>query len=268
MDRISIFDIERRIDPIKEYFRIYTYMSRTGIAMSNEYKSLFSWVDDCFIDWKYRNRALSISDYLSDLGIDLKKPKSDIEALYGIELLYNLVIWIPEYALKQLFVYDDQYEELMKVCAYVRENVKSTLEGLNMKAEKISCNRFIFCKRDADVDSVLENAPELAENLLGYLDFRRKNDIEFKRIVLRSLADYLEGKRDSLNKLGYKSICDSVFFAYNSFNIRHNNEKQVTFQSEKELIQMYDKVFKASLHLIRSNEVAVIKNDINQYKPH
>ena len=73
--------------------------------MYNEYKSLFSWIDDCFINWKYRDRALSIFDYLLDLGIGFQRAKPDLEALYGIKLLYNLVIWIPEYAFKPLFKY-------------------------------------------------------------------------------------------------------------------------------------------------------------------
>ena len=264
---ISIFDVERRVNPIEEYLRLLKYICNTRIRTVSVCMSFYSYIDKHFIEWKFRDRALSIEDYLKILKIDMYRPYTDVNALCGIELFYNLSIWIKEYAINNGEAGYDVYNDIIKVSTHVRENVKSILEGLNMKDVKQEKYKYIFCKRDEDVDSVLEYVPDISSYLLGYLDFRRQKDILYKQGALKCIADYLEPRRNAIQNSNYKGLCDTVFFAFNNFRIRHDNNKQIRFNTDEEMIAAYDKTFKLALHLIRAEMAIELKNEIDKYKP-
>lgn len=48
-------------------------------------------------------------------------------------------------------------------------------------------------------------------------------------------------------------------------DIRHNNESQINLNNS-ELKEVYDKIFRIGIHLIRDLNVREIKKEIDQYK--
>ena len=283
--RKSIFELERRTNLKEESDVILEYLRKNKVRDSPFSGSLFNILNQNIKMWKYRGTAFNIEDYLKQINVRLSDQVmpyedeiSDIEILYFFELLLNLIrqtfTLIPSMSFdlflegvvspdKQIYTYEeDSYLFHIKL---VLENVVHTLEQINMTAVKVK-DRIIISKRNPDVDSVLEIEPSLSEVLLEYLDFRNAHDIEFKRMALKQIADYLEPRRKSYKGTNEDKLCNSLFFAFNNFHIRHNDDNQIPFSSETTLEVMYDKIFIASLHLIRGLSVRDIKNEIDKYK--
>ena len=280
--RKSIFELERRVNLQEEYGNIIEYLQKNRVCDGLFSGTLYSILDHSVRTWRYRGTAFSIETYLKQ--IDVRRPEQvlpfeedvrDDEVLCVFELLLNLIkhsfsfmeLLNFDMFFAQVSSQDNMYDEgsYLFHLKFVLGNIIYILEKINMKAV-VTDDKIIIIKRNPDVDSVLEMAPSLSNNLLGYLDFRNAHDIEYKRRVLKEIADYLEPKRKSYNGSTYKNLADCLFFAYNKFFIRHNNTDQISFNSETDLEKMYDKIFTASLHLIRGEKVGDIINEINLYK--
>ena len=58
---------------------------------------------------------------------------------------------------------------------------------------------------------------------------------------------------------------EKLFYMYNKFNIRHNNEEQMlTGLSNQEIESWYDKVYTLSLFIILGKDVAQILTDFSK----
>lgn len=267
--RKNIFDIERRVDLKEEYKNLTEYMLVNKVENVYINISFYNFLDQYFEEWPYRGTAFNITQYIKQInriGPFEYNFMSDTDILNCIELFVNLMKWLSERI--NTYQYNtDRGFKLSELISRLNENIERLLESINMNAVEYD-DKTIICKRDADVDSVLEIVPDLSEQLLGYLDFRNEKDIGYKRITLKLIADYLEPKVDEFKGTEYSSLYTSVMFGFNNFQIRHNNNKQIGFPTEDIQIDIYDKLFKSSLHLIRSQKVDEYKREIDSYKPH
>ena len=62
-----------------------------------------------------------------------------------------------------------------------------------------------------------------------------------------------------------KSLYDTFAFSVNNMDIRHNNESQINLNNS-ECKEVYNKIFRIGIHLIRDLNVREIKKEIDQYK--
>ena len=283
-DRNSIFELERRIPFTQDfiYFLVDLKSSKLHSVSYLSYKSIIPLLDDVITEWPWRKGSINIEHFAQKFGfyqeaifepifhdhpIPDEAEYDDQLSLYLLELIINLLFWIPNY-LEQIGVIapGDNITKgrVLAELKYFFDNIKDLLDGMNLQLKTITedeANRYILVKRDADVDSVLEIVPELADSLLSYNDFRNRKNLKAKKAILIELAGYLEPIRKTFVDTPYYELADTCFFAFNNLNIRHNNAKQIPL-SDGEQLEIYDKVFLMTLQLIRVSKVKDYKSDI------
>ena len=292
----NIFTTERRIDIVKECGRImdlckeskfiypikhvsfdmYDYIGNEEFYYDEYFEdntySLIAIFDYAILHWNYRITAASFSQYLSDIGaIDFFLNKNaESKAMLTLATIVNLISWSDKFIeilfadLPDSIIHTTQvlYRKSIKV---INENITTVLEQINYKISDYGEDRKIFTKRDEDVDSVLGIDIKLDQYLLGYLDIQNQNNIQFKKHALKAIADYLEPHTQKFNGTTMKSLYDTFAFSVNNMDIRHNNESQINLNNS-ERKEVYDKIFRIGIHLIRDLNVREIKKEIDQYK--
>lgn len=272
----TIFDLERRMDPFEEIEDIQIHLENTQVACkSYESLTVMALINRAIQTWPYREGDSTISAYLDKRGIkfDLKSDEgvSIDDVYYTLELYLNLLYWAPEYDRNRVTLteFDFGGTSLRESLQQYIEDIVYFFEQCNMTVRKRKGKKdfpqYVVTKRDAAVDATIEQAPEISEILLSYLDIRNAKDEEFKKKAIRDIADYLEPKRKYYNGTAYKGLCESLFYAFNTFDIRHNNEKQKKLRKPQRM-ELYDKLFQMSLHLIQSEQIKEYKDQIDGYK--
>lgn len=263
INRNSIFDLERRVD-LHSAFRDVIENLNSTIVHPYLYKvnTLFKCLDEGIRKWPYRRAANSISAYSHSNGFSFSG-RTEGEMIYCFELLVNLIKWVSSCEFEYISnrrTTRGIHSDLIDECQRCYENIEYLVEQFNMiiRKKNIINNfpQYVISKRDVDVDAVLETVPELSEVLLSYLDIRNQNDIEAKRMILKQIADFLEPNK--LNKVysgtSYNTLCDDLFYIFNSYNIRHNNDEQIKLTNQ-DYMNLFDRTFKAAIHLLQKNSV-------------
>lgn len=272
----SIFDLEKRTDLKKECIKIEKYLNKPQFSIlnySHQSHSFWYMVNSFFEFWPYRYTATDITEFfeLYELPFEVEK-MNDEQCLYYLQLIFDILMWLDDIQLS--YNYDSvEYElhELKRInndrFLTIIKNIILIAELSNYKIEKIK-KHYTFIKRDADVDSILpiiENEDDLRLSLLEYNDFRIKNQIGEKRIILKKIGDYLEPLRTEFNTYN-KSLTDDVFFILNRFFIRHNNDNNIQFDTDEEYILWYDNLFKMIIQLIRTKKIVQIQSELKEFK--
>lgn len=270
----SIFELERRVDISEKISDIEFQLRDNKITCKDHHsRTIMSLINQAMQTWPYREGNSGISSYLDKKGIqfDSDEHRTIDDIYYTLELYLNLLYWAPEHERRRSVTIEFEFsgqtlEENLK--QYI-ENIEFVLEQCNLAVRKRTADKrfpqYVITKRDADVDATIEVAPEISEILLSYLDIRNSKDIAFKKKAIRDIADYLEPKRKEYSSTSYSSLCDSLFYGFNSFGIRHNNKNQQKLPKAK-FIDLCDKLFYMSLHLIQSDRVKLLKAEIDSYK--
>ena len=267
INRKSIFDIERRINLQEEHIKLVEHMNVSTVLSDFGFKtSFYYYINESVKTWKHRGSAFNIKQYVDAItycDAESLEDYTDEETICCLELYLNLIIFAVKGLNTSGWTTNDRIT-FNSIAKRIIENIDYVLEHVNMRYYEQE-DRVIICKRDCDVDSVLEINPEISDVLLEYLDFRNSEDISFKKEALIQIANYIEPKRAKFSQLNNK-LCDTLFYAFNSFGIRHNNEKQIVFESKEKQMKTYDKIFKMALHLLRSDEVKEYTKEIELYK--
>ena len=285
----SIFDLEVRIPFSKDLLYLLIDLKSSRISTVSTFTdNILKLLDDVITKWPYRKGAINIEHFAEKLGFkqddlfsllfrDKAVPKSfsidEQKALYLLEVIINLLHYIPYYLIDVgiLDSYDHHTISQLNIeLEHYYENIDSLLEGINLKVvEKHQDSlptQYRLVKRDADVDSVVNVVPELADLLLSYIDIRNIHNLNNKKSILLGIADYLEPQRSKFKGTNYQSLCNAVFFSFNKLHIRHNDKGQIDLPSE-ELEEAYDKTFYMALHLIRSTIINDFQQDIEGLMP-
>ena len=121
--------------------------------------------------------------------------------------------------------------------------------------------------------------PETASQILHYNHRQLAGNITAKRVLLKNLADYLEGRKDELKSVNMQLFTD-INSALNNLSIRHNNldprnpnryKEKLAQMSQEELEKWYDDVYQMVLLAIlemdnveRRDRVRTMIQEINQ----
>ena len=163
---------------------------------------------------------------------------------------------------------------LIKEFPKVRERIDYCLAKNNHELKELENGRQIIVEKNvyaSEVSQIIsESNIEDAIKVLEYNHFSNKGDIQRKKEILISLANYLEPLRDELNafeelkevmKVNSKKIIavDKLFDMYNNLGLRHNNSDQYHLEmTEEELEQWYDDIYTSTLFVILSLDEARI----------
>ena len=161
----------------------------------------------------------------------------------------------------------DQYYKLRERIVYSLDKTNHELITLE-NGDKIIVEKNVYASEVSQI--VSEISIEDAIKVLEYNHFSNKGNIQRKKEILISLANYLEPLRDELNafeelkevmKVNSKKIIavEQLFGMYNNLGLRHNNDKQYHINmNDEELEQWYDDIYTSTLFVILSLDEARI----------
>ena len=86
------------------------------------------------------------------------------------------------------------------------------------EVEDDSFPKYYISKRNTNVDSAVASVPELGDVLLGYMDIRNADDLEFKKSVLTTIYGYMEPHRKEYKALACSSVSEEFFVSMNSIS--------------------------------------------------
>lgn len=269
MDNLSssIFTIERRKKFPEAFNHFFEDLKTIVINSKGKHYSMFEYLNRCLRYWPHRCGAISIDGYLKDIGVDITDPKNDKDLLLALELLINLLKWVPEQYSNDYYsgfstelknVVEDEAERLLENAEYLLE------QCCNMTVREEDDDVFpmyFITKRNAQVDSAIIAAPELKNTLLGYLDIRNADDYKYKKSALNTIYGYMEPHRKEYKAIACSSVSEEFFTSMNTFGIRHNTKSQIRLQTNKKK-SVCDKLFLMSVFVLQTSEVNNYKNEL------
>lgn len=262
----SIFEIENRLDIPKEFSKLVDMFQENSNAAIYEgkyhsriYGTFLSAINETvFLEWKYRDTFLDVYEYLQHIGINidaidyLKYHINKEQFLYYLEFILNMVLLIDDTNKRKI--------ELLPATIAAIENIPRILEKMNYKIKELD-DKIIITKRNADVDSILENVSEdMASTLLEYNDFRIQDDIKTKEKILKNIDLYIE-KNINIKSFD-KELDNAIGTIVNKMGVNHPiKEEPYKLFTDEQLIEWYDKCFLMMIHAIRTIEVNRIKDE-------
>lgn len=273
IEQLSIFTIERRKDFSEAFAKFFEDLQSPVVASTGDTFEMFKYLDRCIRYWPHRCGAIGIDDYLKGIGIDIRAPKEDKDLLLTLELLINLLYWAPRqdhnddkmnYLSVSLKKNDVETESHRLI-----QNAKYLLEQCyNMTIREEDDDdfpKYYITKRNEHVDIAVNAVPELRDVLLGYLDIRNADDIEYKKAALTSIYSHMEPHRKEYKALSCSSISEEFFISMNTFGIRHNTKSQIRMQGKKKKA-VCDKIFMMAVYVLQTSEVIKYKDELKSLR--
>ena len=257
MTRQNYFDILNRMefDPQRELKNLMNLLKMERNFKSNYYEtSLNSTISRNFLDYPNRSTFTSYSQMIEVI----------------ISNIYDTT--------EQLFVFSELLVDIFnnlegkfteKECQFIQvifDNITRFLELANHElitlenGDKIIVEKNVYASEVSQI--VSETSIQDAIKVLEYNHFANKGNVQRKKEILISLANYLEPLRKELNnseelkevfKVNNQKIIafEKLFEMYNNFGLRHNNAKQYHLDMTNEkLEQWYDNIYTSSLFVI------------------
>lgn len=251
------FDPQRELQNLIDLLKMERYFERRY-----HQTSLNSAISDNFLDYPNRSTFTSYSQMIEVI----------------ISNIYNTT--------EQLFVFSELLVDIFnnlegkfteKECQFIQvifDNITRFLELSNHElitlenGDKIIVEKNVYASEVSQIIS--ETNIQDAIKVLEYNHFANKGNIQRKKEILISLANYLEPLRKELNnseelkevfKVNNQKIIafEKLFEMYNNFGLRHNNAKQYHLDMTNEkLEQWYDNIYTSSLFVILTLDEARI----------
>lgn len=275
MSRTNIFELLKQNNNIvKDSDRLKTLLCEYHYVSTPEHENytLFRFIDAfCFDDWAAKGRCLDLQDFFETLGIDELDyyfPRELDDLLIFIEILYNFWYLAENYIIShktefELYDTSDVLKTLMDEC----------LSEYNQRAyyfpEEEKC---IIAEDSPQVTAAAEaTEPEIALDIVRYNHRQLAGDVAKKKAILKTLGDYLEGRKREITDIN-SALYNTITGALNNLNIRHNNiapenksyyHEAVADMPQEELEQHYDDLYQLILLAILEIDNAERKREMN-----
>lgn len=269
MSRLSILDLEQRIDPFSEYHKLLSFLKNESFINC---RSFIQYLEGKLNLIPYIKSSRTIEGYFIERGVVLP-PQTTQEAtdvlLYLISFYETYMRWVCvnnnfDLIYKDAHIWGDYEAHIQKM----NNIVISILEGLNYKIiyeeenNQYGFKAPLIVKRDTDVDSVLPLVhSDIRIDLLSYLDFRVENNLQAKEDILarlyKTIIDdgkeiyFTAGKTDDFRLKYQNELYDRIKLVYNQTNIRHGGQGKIELTNEDKH-KYYDMCFYLLLQLIRT----------------
>lgn len=255
---------EGKIDLNNEYSKLYDiFYGRSR----RDGKSIADIVSANFTDYNFRGTCLSLEEFEWTYGFDfVKQPQNlDIDYLVSFcEYIYNFILNTDYGAFFSSFNKGSHLEHIRRV-----------IEAIGYM-ESSEDDMTIFVPKD-DVAIAVSEFGQIPENLsykiIAYNHHSMKRNLERKRQMLLIFADLLEPKRQELHTVD-KQLTSDLFYAFNNFNIRHNNvdpscpkyKKPIGKLTNEQLEAWYDEVYQMCLLAFMQLEHSTRKQEFDKLK--
>lgn len=298
---MSIFDLEKRIDVNHEINSLHEFILSNKISFKSEgnyyYKhDLFQIIDRFFIHWPNRGTAFDKDDYFAKFDLFYSDYEvinrigqglaiNNTENLYYLEFLINMIIFlinIPKNK-ERLFRFEDDNITSGLIVAIIT-NFELILEHMNYQIIDKDDVR-ILVKRDENLDAALytldpNEDKDLALMLLEYLDFKNKDNIREKTVIIAHMYKYFEQlKHNAMPKIIFKSsdenknidLLKDFNFICNEFDMRHwpKNIKRntgTTTINDEDMLDTLDLAYYLGLQIMNSNRIVQSNTKVEDFK--
>lgn len=134
----------------------------------------------------------------------------------------------------------------------------------------------VFVEKNAVATAVAESdliPDDLSYKLITYDHHSMRGNIREKKAIILQLAGVIEGQRKKIHQTN-PSLEDDLFFAFNNFNLRHNNcdpvskkfKPTIAAMDKKELEKWYDETYQMCLLALMEIEQADRKPMFDEIK--
>lgn len=237
-----------------EYYRLKTlfYERKIKYFPKNSAYSITTTLHDLINSWftlvSFRNNALSLDDFDSANGFTFSQYHSSVGIDYFVTFCEYLVNIIAD-------IYGNLPDEFGGICQLINQQIKVSIEKMGyMPLEQD--NLISYVPKNASAITVAEiiEDDDLSYNTIFYNHHSLSGDIEGKKEILLKFANLYESRKSEA-----KGVCDKVSenlsYAFNNFNIRHNNidPASKSYQeffaklSEPEKEELYDDTYQLCL---------------------
>mgnify|MGYP007083700108 FL=1 len=256
-----------KVDPQKEYSKLYSLFYNKD---SRDGKSLADLISMNFKGFDFRGTCLTLDEFDEEHGFNFAEQPQDFDIDYLVsfcEYIYNLLLYLE----------DNFFFEQFNKCFYLQQ-IDKVVDAIGYM-QSFEDGFAIFLPKDntAIVVSESEYIPEnLSYKVIAYNHHSMKGNLEQKKQTLLIFADLLEPKRNDLESVDRQFTSD-LFYAFNNFNIRHNNvdstgkkyKKPIADLKKAQLEQWYDEIYQMCLlafmrleHIDRKKKFDVLKTQI------
>ncbi|WP_247952123.1 hypothetical protein [Streptococcus oralis] len=265
MARQNYFDILNRMefDPQRELKNLMDLLEMERNFKRSYYEtSLNSAISNNFLDYPNRSTFTSYAQMIEFVGSNIYNTTEQLFVFS--ELLVDIFCNLAEKFTK----------EESSFIQVIFDNITRFLELSNHElitlenGAKIIVEKNVYASEVSQI--VSETSIEDAIKILEYNHFSNKGNIQRKKEILTTLANYLEPLRRNLNnsdelknilKVNNQKVIafEKLFEMYNNFGLRHNNSNQYHLDlADDELEQWYDDIYTSTLFAILSLDEARI----------
>ncbi len=265
---------ESQIDIKAEYQKLYGMLYDRSIQVSNTKRiSVYDELGDYFTGFYFRGTCLTIEEFDMMHGFHFERDPSD----FNIDKLISLC----EYITNMLI----GYQTYLNSCGYMAVvhpniNIQFYMAQISQVIDKIGYMQAsqdgvtIYVEKSPAAISVAEIVPEsISYKVIFYNHHSMQGKLEEKKQTLLIFANMLEPRRESLEQIDRKFTSD-LFYAFNNFNIRHNNtdpeslnyKKPIDNLTKEQLEHWYDEIYQMALLAFLRLEHINRKKDFDDLK--
>ncbi|WP_417164057.1 hypothetical protein [Streptococcus sp.] len=228
------------------------------------------------LHFKYygKNEKFSSFNRLQEY-IDSQSETITEKIFYLIEMYYDILY---SFNFKEICSDSSELLEIENQVVFFTKISKGILEDYNHELVENDGN-YIICEKNVYSGRVAEILGQDHETeamlIIEYNHFSNLHNLQRKREILRTLANYMENTKEktisdliSLFSSNTKKIkvIDELFMKFNNLSIRHENERQISNRfTDDELEKIYDDIYTTVLFLILSREQVIIHNNYEKY---
>lgn len=270
MYRRTIYDIlsEMDIDVSIEYKKLFSlFFEENSVPIRGYLRPLYEYIDETYFRELYkRGSFLSVKEMFG--AFNLPSSSDKLEDLFLFSEF--LMVLLPE-------THIDRNPQLKKQSKVIIGNIFHILEKTDYELYEHEEGCWIIVEKNkyAKQASMIVEDSNIAIKLIEYNHFALKGNLEKKRSIILTIADYMEPMLKSrvLEKSGYKQLQSDLGFLFNKFHIRHNNKKGAKAQeyicslTEAQLEEWYDRIYNSALAGLIMNDHLVVQNELEELKP-
>ena len=227
-----------------------------------------------------KHRKIQFTSY-DEVNEYFKNNMNGIERLFSyVEFIIDLYSLLTKNIGKLYNSFSNNFSDYLILNSYkeIEDRISYSLEKTNHElitlenGDKIIVEKNVYASEVSQIIS--ETNIQEAIKVLEYNHFANKGNIQRKKEILITLANYLEPLRKELNnseelkevfKVNNQKIIafEKLFEMYNNFGLRHNNAKQYHLDmTNDKLEQWYDDIYTSSLFVILSLDEARILSEL------
>lgn len=262
---------EGKIDIKNEYSKLYTLFYTKD---PRDEKSVADIIAQSFLDFNFRGTCLTLEEFnkVHDFHFEQAPEDFDIDYLINFcEYIFNFISHLQDAGFFRSF---DKHTFIA--------HILTVIEAFGY-ASAYEDNFTIFVPKDNSAIAVSESElipTNISYKVIAYNHHSMKGDLDSKRQTLLAFADLLEPQRQKLESID-RQFASDLFYAFNNFNIRHNNtdptspkyKKPVGELTSEQLEAWYDEVYQMCLlafmrleHVPRKQNFDALKDKIENKK--